>query len=384
MIFYTSILCISGIFMIISGITNIGAIKNVFAILVIILLALLSGTRYHLGGYDYSNYEYMFQLAPTLNNLNLISYVQENGLIGSDVGWTLINSITKSMGFNFYGLTVFVAIFFWFTLYFVLKKYMTNINIFFVIAMYKYLLDVSFIYMRQSVAVAIFILSLRYILKKKVIPYMLLVVFAATVHFSAVILIPIYWINRIKITQKRLFWYTVLFSSSFILVLLHVDIISMFGFLSNIVSGSGAQKISEASNGTLYGEVGILSSILHLIEFLIVAFFLIKNFDKMELYDEKKELMIKLFMLLLPIYSIFATSSIMVRYGFYFLFTYSVIIDYLVVKVNIINKIFWYVLLIIVSFLGMYKFVIGFDDGADLYYDSFIFHNESIRSNVNE
>lgn len=384
MIFYTSILCISGIFMIISGITNIGAIKNVFAILVIILLALLSGTRYHLGGYDYSNYEYMFQLAPTLNNLNLISYVQENGLIGSDVGWTLINSITKSMGFNFYGLTVFVAIFFWFTLYFVLKKYMTNINIFFVIAMYKYLLDVSFIYMRQSVAVAIFILSLRYILKKKVIPYMLLVVFAATVHFSAVILIPIYWINRIKITQKRLFWYTVLFSSSFILVLLHVDIISMFGFLSNIVSGSGAQKISEASNGTLYGEVGILSSILHLIEFLIVVFFLIKNFDKMELYDEKKELMIKLFMLLLPIYSIFATSSIMVRYGFYFLFTYSVIIDYLVVKVNIINKIFWYVLLIIVSFLGMYKFVIGFDDGADLYYDSFIFHNESIRSNVNE
>lgn len=384
MIFYTSILCISGIFMIISGITNIGAIKNVFAILVIILLALLSGTRYHLGGYDYSNYEYMFQLAPTLNNLNLISYVQENGLIGSDVGWTLINSITKSMGFNFYGLTVFVAIFFWFTLYFVLKKYMTNINIFFVIAMYKYLLDVSFIYMRQSVAVAIFILSLRYILKKKVIPYMLLVVFAATVHFSAVILIPIYWINRIKITKKRLFWYTVLFSSSFILVLLHVDIISMFGFLSNIVSGSGAQKISEASNGTLYGEVGILSSILHLIEFLIVAFFLIKNFDKMELYDEKKELMIKLFMLLLPIYSIFATSSIMVRYGFYFLFTYSVIIDYLVVKVNIINKIFWYVLLIIVSFLGMYKFVIGFDDGADLYYDSFIFHNESIRSNVNE
>lgn len=384
MIFYTSILCISGIFMIISGITNIGAIKNVFAILVIILLALLSGTRYHLGGYDYSNYEYMFQLAPTLNNLNLISYVQENGLIGSDVGWTLINSITKSMGFNFYGLTVFVAIFFWFTLYFVLKKYMTNINIFFVIAMYKYLLDVSFIYMRQSVAVAIFILSLRYILKKKIIPYMLLVVFAATVHFSAVILIPIYWINRIKITQKRLFWYTVLFSSSFILVLLHVDIISMFGFLSNIVSGSGAQKISEASNGTLYGEVGILSSILHLIEFLIVAFFLIKNFDKMELYDEKKELMIRLFMLLLPIYSIFATSSIMVRYGFYFLFTYSVIIDYLVVKVNIINKIFWYALLIIVSFFGMYKFVIGFDDGADLYYDSFIFHNESIRSNVNE
>lgn len=384
MIFYTSILCISGIFMIISGITNIGAIKNVFAILVIILLALLSGTRYHLGGYDYSNYEYMFQLAPTLNNLNLISYVQENGLIGSDVGWTLINSITKSMGFNFYGLTVFVAIFFWFTLYFVLKKYMTNINIFFVIAMYKYLLDVSFIYMRQSVAVAIFILSLRYILKKKIIPYMLLVVFAATVHFSAVILIPIYWINRIKITKKRLFWYTVLFSSSFILVLLHVDIISMFGFLSNIVSGSGAQKISEASNGTLYGEVGILSSILHLIEFLIVAFFLIKNFDKMELYDEKKELMIRLFMLLLPIYSIFATSSIMVRYGFYFLFTYSVIIDYLVVKVNIINKIFWYALLIIVSFFGMYKFVIGFDDGADLYYDSFIFHNESIRSNVNE
>jgi len=370
--------------MIISGITNIGAIKNIFASIVIILLALLSGTRYHLGGYDYSNYEYMFQLAPTLNHLNLVNYVQQNGLIGSDVGWTFINSTIKSMGFNFYGLTVFVAIFFWFTLYFVLKKYMTNINIFFVIAMYKYLLDVSFIYMRQSVAVAIFILSLRYILKKKVIPYMLLVVFAATVHFSAVILIPIYWINRIKITQKRLLWYTMLFAFSFILVFLHVDVISMFGFFSNIVSGSGAQKISEASNGTLYGEVGILSSILHFIEFLIVDFFLIKNFNKLKLNDEKQLLMIRLFMLLLPIYSVFATSPIMVRYGFYFLFTYPVIIDYLIVKISIINKIFWYSLLVFVSFVGMYKFVIGFDNGADFYYDSFIFHNESIRSNSNE
>lgn len=369
--------------MIISGITNIGAIKNFLVILLISLLALLSGTRYHLGGYDYSNYEYMFRLVPNLSNLNVIAYIRENGLIGNDVGWTLLNSIIKSMGFNFYGLTLFVAIFFWFTFYFVLRNYINNLNIFIVIAMYKYLLDVSFIYMRQSVAVAIFILSIRYILKRKLILYMLLVVLAATIHFSAVILIPIYWITKIKITRKGLLWYSIIFSFSFILVIGRVDILSKLDFFSQLLSGSGAQKISEAANGTLYGEVSLLSSGLHLVEFLIVDFALIKNFDKLKLNNEKQLLMVKLYMLMLPIYTIFATSPIIVRYGFYFLFTYAVIIDWLISKTNVLNKIFLYLLLALVSFLGMYKFVVGFDNGADLHYDSFIFHDESIRSYSN-
>lgn len=89
-------------------------------------------------------------------------------------------------------------------------------------------------------------------------------------------------------------------------------------------------------------------------------------------------------MILLPIYSILATSAIMVRYGFYFLFTYAVIIDALVSKKSIVNKIYLYVLIAIVSFAGMYKFVVGFDNGADWEYDSFVFHNQSIRGSLDQ
>lgn len=380
MVYYTTILVIGSLCMILSGISNIGVIKNIFTFILVLALALLSGTRYQLGGYDYRNYEYMFQLAPTLNNFNVADYIKAHGLIGSDIGWTLINSVTKSLGFNFYGLTVIVAFFFWFSLYFVLKGYVQNLNIFVVIAVYKYLLDVSFIYMRQSVAVALFAISLNFILKRKILPYMLIILFAATIHFSAIILFPIYWINKIKITKTRLEWYTFIFSMSFILVILHVDISSLFSVFSHFISGSGSQKVSEAAAGNLYGDTNIISSVLHLVEFLIVDIFLIKKFNVVDLNNDKQTLMIKLFMLLLPIYSIFAGSPIMVRYGFYFIFTYIVIIDLLISKINLTKKIFVFVLLSLISFAGMYKFVISFDDGADYQYDSFIFHDISIRN----
>ncbi len=380
MIYYTAILAVGSLFMILSGISNVGAFKNTLAFMLIFALAMLSGTRYQLGGYDYRNYEYMFQLAPNLNNFNITDYIKTNGLIGNDIGWTLINSVTKSLGFNFYGLTVIVAFFFWFSLYFVLKGYMQNINIFVVIAVYKYLLDVSFIYMRQSVAVALFAISLNFILKRKILPYMLIILFAATIHFSAIILFPIYWINKIKITKTRLEWYTFIFSMSFILVILHIDVSSLFSVFSHFISGSGSQKVSEAAASNLYGDTNILSSALHLAEFLVVDILLIKKFDIIDLNNDKQVLMIKLFMILLPIYSMFSGSPIMVRYGFYFIFTYAVIINLLISRIDLSKKIFWFVLLTLISFIGMYKFVISFDDGADYQYDSFIFHDISIRN----
>lgn len=384
MIFYTLIYSIATLGMIISGIINSRFIRNTLAIAIICMLVFLSGTRYHLGGYDYANYDYMFQNAPTLDNLHLIEYIRHSGLIGTDIGWTLINSVVKSLGFNFYGLTLFVALFFWFTMFTVLKSYMVNVNVFIVIAMYKYLLDVSFIYMRQSIAVAIFLISLKYILRRQFGNYLILIILAATVHFSAMVLLPIYWICQIKISKRGLILYSICFSLSFLLVIFKVNIASFFSVFSNIFSGSGSQKITEAASGNLYGEAGILSSTVHLFEFLVIDYFLIKNFDDFNPKDSKKMLIIKLYMILLPIYSIFATSAIMVRYGFYFLFTYAVIIDALVSKKSIVNKIYLYVLIAIVSFAGMYKFVVGFDNGADWEYDSFVFHNQSIRGSLDQ
>lgn len=124
MIFYTLIYSIAALGMIISGIINSRFIRNTLAIAIICMLVFLSGTRYHLGGYDYANYDYMFQNAPKLDNLDFIEHIRHSGLIGTDIGWTLINSVVKSLGFNFYGLTLFVALFFWFTMFTVLKSYM--------------------------------------------------------------------------------------------------------------------------------------------------------------------------------------------------------------------------------------------------------------------
>lgn len=64
-------------------------------------------------------------------------------------------------------------------------------------------------FMRQMIASCILLLGMRYIRKNQFLPYLILVVFASTFHVSAFLMIPFYFILRIKLTGKVLIVYSV-------------------------------------------------------------------------------------------------------------------------------------------------------------------------------
>lgn len=67
-----------------------------------------------------------------------------------------------------------------------------------------YLLTFSFFVngMRQGIALAIFLYAHQFIIKNKIIPYACLLFLASLFHASSIILIPLYFINRIPFSKK--------------------------------------------------------------------------------------------------------------------------------------------------------------------------------------
>lgn len=66
--------------------------------------------------------------------------------------------------------------------------------------------------MRQGVACAVFLYAYKFIQEKKLIPYILLIVFASLFHASALILIPLYFILGYSLPST---WYVVIYILSF-------------------------------------------------------------------------------------------------------------------------------------------------------------------------
>lgn len=77
-----------------------------------------------------------------------------------------------------------------------------------------YLLTFAFFVngMRQGVACAVFLYAYKFIQEKKLIPYILLIVFASLFHASALILIPLYFILGYSLPSA---WYVVIYILSF-------------------------------------------------------------------------------------------------------------------------------------------------------------------------
>lgn len=67
----------------------------------------------------------------------------------------------------------------------------------------------SLSFIRQSIAIAIFLFSIHFLKNKKFVPYLLIILLAATFHKSMVIMIPVYFIAHIKVNWKSLVTYGV-------------------------------------------------------------------------------------------------------------------------------------------------------------------------------
>lgn len=153
-------------------------------------LFVFSAIRYDYGN-DYASY------------LRWFNYIKSTGSnpFGEQILYTFLNKISPS--FNF--LLTIVSGFYLYTVYRLIKNNVSDNYIgvsflIFLINPYLFLMNLSAI--RQSIAIALFIIAVYFSKKRKIIPYIVLILLATLFHKSAIILLPFYfWANGKKVKK---------------------------------------------------------------------------------------------------------------------------------------------------------------------------------------
>lgn len=157
------------------------------------LIILLSGFRYNFGA-DYMNYLQMFKEVAAYPDLNYIFHLYDTPFDkpgGTELGWVLLCWLFKPFGFNTF--VFFTSVITNIVYYRFIKSYVSRK--WYWLALFVYMFDTNLFFvplsmMRQSLAMVVFVYSFKYIVDKKNIQALLLVLLASMFHQSALVLIP--------------------------------------------------------------------------------------------------------------------------------------------------------------------------------------------------
>lgn len=199
---YYFIWCINSFFSFFDMINYDEKKKKYIYMVSFIILLVFGGLRYKTGGPDWISYERFFQDIEPINEVLLGKgfFFRDHGF---EIGFKIYASILKFISDNFQ-ILIFVTIFINLVLIYnsfkkYCKYYIVAISIYFSA---NFLLNDMTI-VRQSIAIALFVYSVRFIgvnFKK----YLLYNLFMILFHSSAIILFPLYFVLDKKITKKVL------------------------------------------------------------------------------------------------------------------------------------------------------------------------------------
>ncbi len=351
--------------------------KRIFEISTLLLLCIISGTRFELGGTDYGVYRAVYNMTPLIYEGNILDSSFTG--ITEEVGYVVFNSIVKTMGFSFYGFTLIHSIIFYSCMYIGLKRYIKNFNFFIIIFLYKLFFYNTFISMRQSISIAIFFLIFRYIEERKPIKYFIGCMLAFAFHNSAFILFPIYFINRIKLSKQKFAIIYIIGLVFFILNITSILILNPQPILTMIFQNNARAM----SNMDEYFSGFFDINILHTLEYYLIALLVYLNYNKLLELKNKKDgkyinSIINTFVVLIPIFTVFRSIAIVTRMKDYFLFTYPVLLYYIAKIKTKKYAILIYTTAIIISIYGCFRFMNNFDGGHFLNYKSYLTRDISI------
>ena len=168
---------------------------NLKTALVLLSIGLIAGFRDTGMGTDYAGYIDFYEYL--LNHKVFMT----GPLIGSEIGWNYANLWIARLGIPyelFFGLVTAIT---WF---FFIKgsyrfQYLLPLMFFFVISTGFFFWTLSGL--RQSITIMLFFFSIRYILERNIYMYMITIGIGSLFHISILMMIPIYFLNKIKINR---------------------------------------------------------------------------------------------------------------------------------------------------------------------------------------
>lgn len=337
--------------------------RKKFSVFCICLLAIISGFRYETGGLDYLTYRDMYERCPTFP---MSIGWQEN----YEYGYMILTSMVKSLGLTFYGWTVVHAGIFYTCLWKGLSRYTDKFGPIMLIFLYKLFFYNTFISMRQSLTVCGFFLIMHLIQERKWWQYLLCAFLLSRLHNGAYMLIALLPLGYVELTKARLIQLNIIFIPTIALGFAGVDVMGPIGdFLRSNMDNDAAQyRIGQYFDNENLSPIGIF----HTLEYFLIMFFVVKKYDEIRKF-EYGEFIIKLFVCLLPLFTLLRGSEILTREKDYFTITYALIAIMLGEINHGRNKQLIYAFLTILCSFGFIRYFISFDGGELMNYRMWLF-----------
>lgn len=345
--------------------------KKYVDILMLIILAAASGFR-GLGGSDYDIYAYAYDSVPSLSYFfqHTEQTIVEMQAFGMETGYLFFISFIKTcLALSFYGYLVLQAAIIYSLMYVGLRRYTNHWGLFMLIFIYKMFLYETFVSMRQPLTIVLFYCILPYIYDRKIWKYyLILFFFVIPLHNGALLLLLVYFTSFFKITRKRIILLNCIFIPTLLVSEMGIDPLASLSVLFEEFSSDSI----VGTKAEIYKNSIEELSIFHTLEYLLIMFLMLLNYDKIVQSDKYAPFVIKLFLVLLPIMTLFRTSIIFRRELDYFIPTYAFILGYLC---DIYRNSFRYIIIITttcICFFGYTRFLILFGNGALIPYVSWL------------
>lgn len=278
----------------------------------LVALSLFAAIRSYRVGTDSGTYTRHFR-----SNLNIYNFEFEKGV---ELGYQILEYILLRLQADYSWLFLITAIIVVYCYLTVIKKYSINypfsIFLFITLGVYTFFFNG----LRQGIAMAIFTFATPYLLDKKLIPYILVCLFASFFHTTALFMIPFYFLVNLRI--KPLYKILATFLGSLIVSRFLVTYIA-----TTNERYEGYTEVSEESGGLL--TLGFYTILLLFIYFII------------RLYKIRDEYTIKLFtfyalgvVFIIPVAMLGAMASGPQRLITYFTWTLVLILPVIFKRIN--------------------------------------------------
>jgi hypothetical protein len=339
----------------------------------IALLFVIVGTRFEIGGSDYGVYQRFYNNLPVIqsNNFILLLYDSSSILYRYEIGYSLYNVLVKSIGFNFYGFTLIHSLIFFSIFYFSIRKFLNFIPAILLVFLYKMFFYNTFISLRQSLTIVLFLYSIRFLVNRQAVKYFIIMIIATTFHLASLVLFPVYFVVKFRFSFNRLLFLTLLLIPFALMPYIFTQVIVLtfnyviFPILNDAISLRIGQYLGVAFSSTL--------DIFHTLEFLLVMSLLLINYNflsaKLGIY---KDLFFGFMVILLILFTIFRSFDIVTRFKDYFVLVYAIILG-LIMNKNIYYKFSVGMVFILIASFGFIRFLILFDNGGLLPYETYLF-----------
>lgn len=235
----------------------------------LLVLCLVVGFSDMLGGYDRYIYAAVFDQAADQVSRGLPVFTDDITLYfgyKSEMAYVVWNAIIAHVTENRYIFILLTTIFMYVLIYKSIHDYIEDNYLFAVMVFMGIWFFFSFTYLRQAMATCVTWFSMRYVIRRKPIPFFICAFIAYEFHNSAIVFAPIYFIPLRKLQPKTVIW---------IMVILFI--IGATGITSGLYSLYGNISDDERNKGYNQDDTG--GRIAYLMEVAVFLYFLFRRYE---------------------------------------------------------------------------------------------------------